>query len=45
MALKTTAVASQWLSSDDVGTSTDTNEMMAQQQRSGVFCVVRAEML
>jgi stage V sporulation protein SpoVS len=43
-ALKTMAVARQWLSSDHVGTPTDTNTSVEQQQRSGIFCAVRAEM-
>jgi hypothetical protein len=41
----TTAVARQWLSSDHVGTPTDTNATIALQERNGVFCEVRAEML
>jgi hypothetical protein len=41
----TTAVARQWLSSDHVGTPTNTNTTIAQQQRNGVFCAVHAEML
>jgi hypothetical protein len=45
MALETMAVASQWLSSDHVATPTDTNATMAQQQRIGVICAVRVEML
>jgi hypothetical protein len=45
MAVQTTAVARQWLSSDRVGTPTNTNATVAQQQRNGVFCAVRAEML
>jgi hypothetical protein len=44
MALKTTAVARQWLSIDHVGTPTDTNTTVEQQQRNGVFCAVSAEM-
>jgi hypothetical protein len=44
-ALQTTAVARQWLSSDHVGTQTDTNATISQQQRKGVFCAVRSEML
>jgi hypothetical protein len=45
MALQTTAVVRQWLSSDHVGTLTDTNGTIIQQKRNGVFCAVRAEML
>jgi hypothetical protein len=45
MALQTTAVARQWLSSHPMGTPTDTNTTNAQQQRNGVFCEVCAEML
>jgi hypothetical protein len=44
MGLQTTAVARQWLSSNYVGTPTDRNATIAQQQRNGVFCAVRAEM-
>jgi hypothetical protein len=43
-AMQTTIVAWQWLSSDHVGTPTDTNATSLQ-QRNGVFCVVCAEML
>jgi hypothetical protein len=45
MGLQTTVVARQWLSSDYVGTPTDTNAVMTQQQKNGVFYAVRAEML
>jgi hypothetical protein len=45
MALQTTAVARYWLSSNDVGTPTDTNTTIAQLQRNGVFCAVHSEML
>jgi hypothetical protein len=45
MALKIMAVARQWLSSDQVGTSTDMNATIALQQRNGVLCAVCAEML
>jgi hypothetical protein len=45
MALQTTAVARQMLSSNHVGTAIDTNGTIALQQRNGVFCAVRAEML
>jgi hypothetical protein len=45
MSLKTTVAARQWLSSDHVGTPTDTNATIALQQRTGVFCAVRAKML
>jgi hypothetical protein len=45
MVLQKTAVAAQWLSSDHVGTPTDTNATTALQQRSDVFYKVRAEML
>jgi hypothetical protein len=45
MALKTTAIARQWLSRDHVGTPTDTNATTVQQQRNGVFCEVRTEIL
>jgi hypothetical protein len=38
-------VVRQWLSSDHVGIATDTNATVAQQQRNGVFCADRAEML
>jgi hypothetical protein len=44
MALQATTVARQWLSSDHVGTPTDTNATIAQQQRNSGFCVVRTEM-
>jgi hypothetical protein len=44
MALKTIAVARKWLSSDHMGTQTDTNAIIALQQ-NWVFCEVRAEML
>jgi hypothetical protein len=39
------AVARQWLSSDHVGTPIYMNQTTAQQQRNGVFCMIRAEML
>jgi hypothetical protein len=42
MALQTTAVTKQWLSSYRVGTPTDANVTRAQQQRNGVFCTVVA---
>jgi hypothetical protein len=42
MALQTTAVAKQWLSSDFLGTPTYTNATTAQQQRNGAFCAVYA---
>jgi hypothetical protein len=45
MALQTTAVARQWLSSDHVVTPTDRNTTIALQQRNGVFYLVQAEML
>jgi hypothetical protein len=45
MALKTTAVARQWLSSDDVVTPTDKNATTAVQQGNGVFYAVHAEIL
>jgi hypothetical protein len=45
MVVQTTVVARQWLSSDHVGTPRDMNATIAQQQRNGVFCAVRAEML
>jgi hypothetical protein len=45
MALQTTAIAMQWLSSDHVVTPTDTNATIALQQRNGVFNEIRAEML
>jgi hypothetical protein len=38
-------VARQWLSSDHVGTATDTNATIAQRQRNDVFYAVLAEML
>jgi hypothetical protein len=41
----TTAVVSQWLSRDHVGTPTDINGAKAQQQMNGVLCAVRAEKL
>jgi hypothetical protein len=43
--MKTTAVARQWLSSDDVVSPTYTDATTALQQRNGVFSAVRAEML
>jgi hypothetical protein len=43
MALQTTAISIEWLSSDDVRTPTNTNEKMAQLQRNSFFCAVRAE--
>jgi hypothetical protein len=45
MALHTTAVARQWLSSDYVDTPTDTIAKIALRQMKGVFCAVRDEML
>jgi hypothetical protein len=45
MALKTTAVARQWLSADNGGSPTGMDTTTAQKQRNGVFCAVRAEML
>jgi hypothetical protein len=45
MEVQITAVARQWLSSDHMGTPTDTYATMVQQQRNGVICEVRAEML
>jgi Trk K+ transport system NAD-binding subunit len=45
MALETTAVARQLLSSDHVVTATDTNAAVALQQKKDVFYAVRAEML
>jgi hypothetical protein len=44
MPLQTTPVASQWLSSDHVGTP-DKNTTMAQQQRKHVFCAVSVELI
>jgi hypothetical protein len=44
MALETTVVARQWLSSHKVGSLTDTNEKAVQQQER-LFFAVRAEML
>jgi hypothetical protein len=35
----------QWLGSNHVGTPTDTNATMTQQQRDGVFCAIRTEIL
>jgi hypothetical protein len=45
MALQTTAIPRKWLSSDHMVTPTDTDAIIALQQRNGVFCVVRAKML
>jgi thermostable 8-oxoguanine DNA glycosylase len=45
MALPTTAIVRQWLSSDHVVTPTDTNATIALQQRNCVFYALRAEML
>jgi hypothetical protein len=45
MALQTTTVARQWQSRDHLGSPTDTKATIAQQQRKGVFCAVRAEMV
>jgi hypothetical protein len=45
MALQKTTVARQWLSNDHVGTPRDMNATITPQQRNGVFCDVRAEML
>jgi hypothetical protein len=45
MALQTTDIARQWLSSDRVGTPTDTKATTEQQQKKDIFCAVRAEML
>jgi hypothetical protein len=36
-------MAMDWLSSDHVGTPTDMNATMVQQQSNGVFYVVHAE--
>jgi hypothetical protein len=41
MALQTTALAIQWLSSDHVDTLTDTNASIAQIQSNYVFCASR----
>jgi hypothetical protein len=38
-------VARQWLSNYHVGIPTDANATMDKQQKNGVFCAVRAEML
>jgi hypothetical protein len=40
MALQTTAVARQWLSSDHVVTPTDMDATIALQQKNGVFHLV-----
>jgi hypothetical protein len=45
MALQTTDIARQWLSSNYVGTPTDTNTTMAQQHMNDVFYTARAKML
>jgi hypothetical protein len=45
VALQTTDVARQWLSSDYVGTPTDMNATQAQHEWNGFFFSVRAEML
>jgi hypothetical protein len=45
MTLQTTAITRQWLSTDLVGTPTDTKAKIAQQQRKDAFCAVHAEML
>jgi hypothetical protein len=45
MALQTTSVARQWLTSDHVGTPTDTNATISVQQKKGVFCEIRTKML
>jgi hypothetical protein len=44
MTLQTIVVASQWLSSHHVGTPTNTNATVAQQQRNDVFYAVLADM-
>jgi hypothetical protein len=45
MALQTTAFARQLLSNDHLETPTDTNATMVQQQRDGVLCRVRADVI
>jgi hypothetical protein len=45
MDLQTTTAAKQWLSSDHVGSPADKNKTNAQQQKNGIFCAVRDEML
>jgi hypothetical protein len=45
MAMQTAAVARQWLNSDYVVTETVTKATVVQQQKNGVFCAIRAEML
>jgi hypothetical protein len=45
MVLQRTDVARQLLSGDKMGTPKDTNVTIAQQERNGIFCAVRAEML
>jgi hypothetical protein len=44
MALQITAIAKQWLSSNNVDTPTDTNATLGQQQRKDSLCAVRADM-
>lgn len=45
MALQTTAVVRQLMGSNHVGTPTDTTATVALQQRNGVICVIRPEVL
>jgi hypothetical protein len=45
MALQTAAIAGQSLRSNQVGTPTDTNATIAEQQRKSVFNAVHADML
>jgi hypothetical protein len=45
MALQTMPIARQRPSSNHMGTPTDMNTTIALQQRNGVFCAVRADML
>jgi hypothetical protein len=45
MALQTTAVARQWLSTNDVVNPTDMKATISLQQSNSVFYAVRAELL
>jgi hypothetical protein len=45
MVLETLAISRQWLSSNRVGTPTDTKATVTLQQRNSIFHVARAEML
>jgi hypothetical protein len=45
MALQTTAIDRQWLSTDHVVTHTDTNIRVVLQQRNSIFYVASAKLL